>query len=49
MTAYAAEADVQKALTAGFQFHLSKPVDGHDLANMIAKLVAGNTGSLGRL
>jgi CheY-like chemotaxis protein len=39
MTAYAGEEDVRHALSAGFQVHLSKPVDGHHLAKTNAMLV----------
>jgi len=38
LTAYAAADDVQRALAAGFDFHLSKPVDGELLASTIARL-----------
>ncbi|MGZ6480077.1 MAG: CheR family methyltransferase, partial [Bdellovibrionales bacterium] len=38
ITAYAGVDDVRRALTAGFQAHLSKPVDGLDLAKAILKL-----------
>jgi two-component system CheB/CheR fusion protein len=38
MTAYAGAEDVQRALSAGFQTHLPKPVDSQDLAKTIAKL-----------
>jgi two-component system CheB/CheR fusion protein len=39
MTAYAGHEDVEKALAAGFQIHLAKPVDGEDFLNSIAKLL----------
>jgi two-component system CheB/CheR fusion protein len=38
ITAYAGVADVRRALSAGFQTHLSKPVDGQELAKAIATL-----------
>jgi CheY-like chemotaxis protein len=38
LTAYAREEDRQRALSAGFQSHLAKPVDPCDLANAIAQL-----------
>jgi two-component system CheB/CheR fusion protein len=43
MTAYASEDDVHEALSAGFQAHLSKPVDGHYLAKTIARLAEKST------
>jgi two-component system CheB/CheR fusion protein len=42
MTAYAGEEDIRRALSSGFQAHLSKPVDGQELAKTIAKLVSRN-------
>jgi CheY-like chemotaxis protein len=42
MTAYAGQEDSHQALSAGFQLHLSKPVDGDDFVNSIAKLVGKN-------
>jgi two-component system, chemotaxis family, CheB/CheR fusion protein len=39
VTAYANTADVSKALDAGFDAHLSKPVDAVELSHLIAKLV----------
>jgi two-component system, chemotaxis family, CheB/CheR fusion protein len=39
ITAYASEEDAQHALSAGFQIHISKPVDGQHLAKTIANLV----------
>ncbi len=39
VTAYAAKEDVQRALSAGFQLHLSKPVDNYQLAKAIRRLV----------
>lgn len=38
LTAYAGDEDARHALSAGFQAHLAKPVDGHHLAKTIAKL-----------
>ncbi|OKH37785.1 hypothetical protein NIES2101_36405 [Calothrix sp. HK-06] len=38
LTAYARQLDQQKALAAGFQHHISKPVNAHTLINMIAQL-----------
>jgi CheY-like chemotaxis protein len=46
MTAFAAEKDIQRALSAGFQAHLAKPVDGQDLAKMIFKLAGKKAGAL---
>ncbi len=39
LTAYAREADQQKALQAGFQAHITKPVELEALVETIAKLV----------
>ncbi|MDF5723029.1 MAG: ATP-binding protein [Rhizonema sp. PD37] len=39
LSAYAGELDRQQALEAGFQRHLAKPVDIHELINAIAELV----------
>jgi CheY-like chemotaxis protein len=39
LTAYAGEIDYQKAISAGFQKHISKPVEPTKLVNAIAKLV----------
>jgi two-component system CheB/CheR fusion protein len=39
LTAYAAEADRRRALDAGFQLHLAKPVEPHQLAAALATLV----------
>jgi len=36
---YAGELDQQQALSAGFQMHLSKPVDLEQLVNAIAQAV----------
>ncbi|MEO5969555.1 MAG: ATP-binding protein, partial [Bdellovibrionia bacterium] len=38
LTAYASPEDIQQAISAGFQAHLSKPVNGYYLAEVIAKL-----------
>jgi len=38
LTAYARESDRTKALAAGFQMHLAKPVPPNKLANAIAHL-----------
>ncbi|MEQ9621025.1 PAS domain S-box protein [Coleofasciculus chthonoplastes] len=39
LTAYAGESNQQKALAAGFQQHLAKPIDPNDLIQAIARLV----------
>jgi CheY-like chemotaxis protein/anti-sigma regulatory factor (Ser/Thr protein kinase) len=39
LTAYAAEADQQRALAAGFQQHLSKPIEPEDLVRAVANLL----------
>ena len=41
LTAYAGEIDRQKALAAGFQIHLAKPVEAHDLVSALAALAGG--------
>jgi CheY-like chemotaxis protein len=38
LTAYAGEINEQQALLAGFQKHLSKPVDSEELIRVIASL-----------
>jgi PAS domain S-box-containing protein len=38
LTAYASETDQQQALTAGFQSHLSKPVDPFELVTEVSRL-----------
>lgn len=43
LTAFAQKEDARLALLAGFQIHVSKPVDPHHLTSVIAKLV-GRTG-----
>ncbi|HEY9805142.1 MAG TPA: response regulator, partial [Candidatus Obscuribacterales bacterium] len=40
LTAYAHEEDQQRSLAAGFQMHLSKPVEPNALTHAIARLVA---------
>jgi two-component system CheB/CheR fusion protein len=42
MTAYAGVDDVRRALSAGFQTHLPKPVDGLELAKAIVALAGQN-------
>ncbi len=42
MTAYAGQEDIKNALSAGYQAHLAKPVDGDHFLNSIAKLVGKN-------
>lgn len=39
LTAYAGQEDIRRALDAGFQCHVAKPVDGARLARAIASLV----------
>jgi PAS domain S-box-containing protein len=39
LTAYARDLDRNLALEAGFQLHLTKPFEPHDLVSMVAKLV----------
>ncbi|HEY9299387.1 MAG TPA: response regulator, partial [Phormidium sp.] len=39
LTAYAGEADQKQAIAAGFQVHLSKPVEPNELINTIFELV----------
>ena len=40
LTAYAGEYDQRQALAAGFQLHISKPVEPEELAHAIANLIA---------
>jgi PAS domain S-box-containing protein len=40
LTAYAGEINQQKALAAGFQLHLSKPIEPTELVSAIANLIA---------
>jgi two-component system, chemotaxis family, CheB/CheR fusion protein len=42
LTAYAAEADRARALRAGFQKHLAKPVDPEALCAAVADLAGRN-------
>ena len=42
LTAYAGEAEQQKAIDAGFQMHLSKPVEAGAVATAVAKLLSEN-------
>lgn len=42
LTAYAGEADYKQALSAGFQIHLSKPVEASELAKAVASLIDRN-------
>ncbi len=44
LTAFVQKDDQRRALLAGFQVHVPKPVDPHDLTSVIASL-AGRTGS----
>jgi PAS domain S-box-containing protein len=45
VTAFASPDDRQRALAAGFQVHLAKPVDPHELTDVIAGLAAGRGGA----
>ncbi len=38
LTAYAGEEDRKRVLEAGFQYHLGKPVDSHQLVDAVSKL-----------
>ena len=38
LTAFVQRDDAQSALSAGFQVHLAKPVDPHELTSVIARL-----------
>jgi PAS domain S-box-containing protein len=40
VTAYARPEDSQQALASGFQLHLSKPIDAHELVTVIAELAS---------
>lgn len=42
LTAYAADIDQQKALTAGFQAHITKPLEPEDFVRKIVKLLEHN-------
>ena len=44
VTAFATAADRSRAVLAGFQSHLPKPIDPHELAALVATLVAGKVG-----
>ncbi len=41
MTAFAAPEDKRRALVAGFQAHMAKPIDPHELIAVVAGLVGG--------
>jgi CheY-like chemotaxis protein len=41
LTAYARAEDRDRALTAGFQMHLAKPVEPHQLLEAVARLARG--------
>ncbi len=43
VTAHAGKEDIERALSAGFQSHVAKPVDSVRLANVIARVAAGKT------
>jgi CheY-like chemotaxis protein len=43
LTAYARPEDQDRALNAGFQIHLSKPIDDGDLVGAVATLVGRAT------
>ena len=45
LTAYAGEADRAQALEAGFQFHVSEPVEPAALVSVIADPAGGEAGS----
>jgi len=42
LTAFAGESNSQKIISAGFQKHLTKPVDPYELAAVIAELIRAN-------
>jgi CheY-like chemotaxis protein len=44
MTAHAGSEDIKRALAAGFQSHVAKPVDSVHLANVIARAAAKKVG-----
>ncbi|MCM2282768.1 MAG: ATP-binding protein, partial [Bdellovibrionaceae bacterium] len=44
LTAYAAEKDAQRALEAGYDVHIPKPVHGQDLIRTVASLTRGHQG-----
>jgi signal transduction histidine kinase/ActR/RegA family two-component response regulator len=45
LTAFARSEDMQRALLAGFQMHLSKPVEQADLVAAVSGLVGGSAGN----
>ena len=47
LTAYARPEDRIRAITAGFQHHLSKPVEPAELIAMVASLLDGSRSSKG--
>jgi signal transduction histidine kinase/ActR/RegA family two-component response regulator len=47
VTAFASPEDRQRALTAGFQLHLAKPVDPRELIRVIASLAGREVGKAG--
>jgi len=47
LTAYAGQEDVVKALRAGFDAHMAKPVEMRDLAGKLGELLVGRTLSEG--
>jgi signal transduction histidine kinase/CheY-like chemotaxis protein len=44
LTAFVQEDDARLALLAGFQVHVSKPIDPHDLTSVIARLTGRSSG-----
>jgi PAS domain S-box-containing protein len=46
LTAYAGEVDRRKALDAGYQVHLAKPVDPHQLAAAVARVARAKASSM---
>jgi CheY-like chemotaxis protein len=38
LTAYASETDREQALTAGYDLHLTKPVEPHELARAVTRV-----------
>jgi CheY-like chemotaxis protein len=45
LTAYASEEDTRRAIGAGFDAHLSKPVDPARLIDIAAELAGGRRGA----
>jgi CheY-like chemotaxis protein len=45
LTAYAGESNQKQALAAGFQLHISKPVEPEELVRAIAELITTNNES----